>query len=45
MDNMVIGTAMAVKRHIVNVISMSLARGNRFTVTTEMMDTKNPREL
>jgi hypothetical protein len=36
--------AMAVKAHIVKVIWINSARGKRLTVTTAMMETRNPKD-
>lgn len=44
-ESMVIGMARAVKRQMLNVNSISLARGKTLTVTTAIMDTRNPRDV
>ena len=40
-----IGMATAVKRLMANTVCINSARGSIFTVTTAMMETKNPSEV
>ena len=44
-ENIAIGIAITVYRQMLKVISINFARGSTLTVTTAMMDTKNPMDV